>query len=83
MGVDAPEIHRAACPLERRRGEIARLGLAVMLEGHTITLQRHGKDRYGRTLAIVFAGGIDVNAAMIAAGHAVTWTGEKHNWCDR
>lgn len=81
IGVDAPEIHRAECLKERLRGQMARIALTLMLDGRTIVLQRDGKDRYGRTLAIVFADGVDVNAAMIDTHHAVKWTGRKHDWC--
>ncbi len=81
LGVDAPEIHHAQCPAERRRGESARGHLQDLLEGRHLTLVRHGKDRYRRTLGIILADGADINAAMIASHHAVRWDGQKHDWC--
>lgn len=81
IGVDAPEIRSAACAEERRRGERAKAMLAHLVAGHVLSLQRDGTDRYGRTLAVVLADGADVNAAMISSGHAVAWTGAKHDWC--
>lgn len=33
----------------------------------------NGRDRYGRTLARVFAGGRDVGAVLIAEGHALPY----------
>ncbi len=49
IGVDAPEIHRAECPVERILGETAKAELARLTAGHTIHLERHGTDRYRRT----------------------------------
>lgn len=81
-GIDAAEIFSPACRAEKRIGARAKAALEDMLAGRTITLERHGRDRYGRTLAIVFADGRDINAAMIAGGWAVMWDGHKHDWCN-
>lgn len=40
-----------------------------------------GKDQYGRTLATVRLDGKDVGEAMVFAGLASKWTGERWNWC--
>ena len=81
IGIDAAEIRNAACAEERRRGERAKAALETMVNGKVLELRRDGRDRYGRTLAVVLANGRDVGAALIAAGHAVRWTGRKHDWC--
>ena len=64
MGYDTPEI-RGQCPRER---ELARQATALLrrLTGSGLKLERHGRDRYRRTLAVARtpAGG-DVAAARI------------------
>ena len=44
-----------------------------MLDGGPIRIQRDGRDRYGRTLAMVFAGDTDVGAALLSEGHALRY----------
>lgn len=80
-GIDAPEICKAKCDAELVRGVEARLRLRELLESGPLVLDRHGKDRYGRTLAHVRAGGRDVGEAMIESGLAVAWAGRRHVWC--
>lgn len=73
LGVDAPEL-----PGHCRRGRrcvagdpvAARVALATAIRG-PVRIQRFGHDHYGRTLAIVEAGGRDVACRQIDAGHAV------------
>lgn len=71
IGIDAPELH--GCP--RRRicvpgdGNAAREALAVLVR-KPVRLRRFGKDRYGRTLAIAYAGGRNVACAQLAGGNA-------------
>jgi endonuclease YncB( thermonuclease family) len=83
LAIDAPEIFSPQCRSEKRRGEAAKIELERLVAGRTLTLERHGTDRYRRTLAIVFAGGVNLNDAMIASGHAVRWDGHKHDWCTK
>lgn len=83
IGVDAPEIFHAHCEEELRRGHAARAFLVTLTQGRTLALQRSGTDRYGRTLATVFAEGIDLNAAMIESGHARIWRKHNGDWCGR
>jgi micrococcal nuclease len=82
MGFDAPETHRPRCARERRLGQRARARLAGLLRGGEIGLQRRGRDRYGRTLAVLAADGRDVAAIMIAEGLARPYHGERRKgWC--
>lgn len=65
-GIDAPENDQPA-------GTASRMALAalVMNAGDTLRIARRGvPDRYGRTLAILYAGRKSINAAMVEAGHA-------------
>jgi endonuclease YncB( thermonuclease family) len=51
-------------------GAAARQQLSAMVQGRTVRLRREGRDRYGRTLARGYAGGDDVNKAMVRSGAA-------------
>ena len=47
-----------------------------------ITIESHGKGKYGRILATVFSSGKDICARMLKYGHAVPYEGGKktHVW---
>lgn len=62
-GIDAPEKRQAF-------GTQAREKLAELTFGKVVTVHNSGKDRYGRTLGTVLAGGESVNFAMVEAGLA-------------
>lgn len=72
-GIDAPET--STCRPGRRcvdgDGQAARRALAGLIDGEAITIRRLGKDRYGRTIAAVYAGGQNVACAMLLSGQAV------------
>lgn len=66
--IDAPEMRQPG-------GREARDALAEMIRDRTLSYSRDTCDRYGRTLAHVTADGrgwrgVDLGAAMVAAGHA-------------
>ena len=84
MGLDTPEIGRGArCASEDRLATAARNELRRLLRGADITLRRDGSDRYGRTLAYVYADGQDVAKALIDAGLARPYDGgRREGWCD-
>lgn len=73
LGIDAPELH--GCAPGRRcvegDGAAARATLARLIGGRRLTIDRSGTDHYGRTLGVVFADGVNLSCAMIAAGQAV------------
>lgn len=90
--IDAPERSpRSRCQAEAALAEVATDELGAILagdftgpDGATIlpTLEREGRDRYGRTLARVRSvQGEDVGDAMIARNAAVRWTGRRAEWC--
>jgi endonuclease YncB( thermonuclease family) len=72
-GIDAPESSQT-CPLRETGswpcGTAATGALARMIERRTLTCQPQGLDKYGRTLAICFVDGVDINAAMVRLGLA-------------
>lgn len=72
-GIDAPELSLAT----RQAGEAAKLFLAQALAQGPVTIQtelRNGSlDKYGRVLGTFWVGGVNINEAMIQAGHAVPY----------
>ncbi|MGT2513435.1 thermonuclease family protein [Sphingomonas panni] len=77
MGIDAPEMP-GHCRRGRRCVEgdpyASKAALAAMLKGKA-TIERRGRDRYGRTLARVRVNGVDLSAAQMRAGMASTYVG--------
>lgn len=71
IGIHVPEIHHPT----RGRGpvaEAARVANQRLVEGQTVrlVLDAQPRDRDGRLLAYVYAGGQLVNAALVRSGHA-------------
>lgn len=74
VGIDAPEM-----PGHCRPGRVCVAGdpsaskasLARLLTTGPVAITRLGTDHYGRTLAQVTAGGVDVGCAQLKAGQAV------------
>lgn len=61
--VDAPEKRQAF-------GDRARQSLAGLVFHQPVRVETHGRDRYGRTIATVFVGELDVNAEQVRRGMA-------------
>ena len=86
IGIDAPEVHRKAHPgdaawqagrtvwLADREpfGDEATAANRRLVQGAALTLEydRERQDRYGRTLAYVYAGPVMVNEALVRQGWA-------------
>lgn len=74
LGIDAPEL-----PGHCRRGRqcvpgnpvASRAALAAAIARGPATIERRGRDRYGRTLARVRVDGVDLSAHMVRVGAAV------------
>ena len=77
--IDAPELH-ARCHSELVGALKAQKRLAVLLTGK-ITIKRHGVGYYGRTLATLYAHGINVNDEMTREGLARPYDGHRLPWC--
>lgn len=58
-------------------GEKAKQALAGMVHGKQVTLAVQAKDRYGRTVARVHQGNLDVNLEMVSQGAA--WVYRKYS----
>lgn len=75
LGIDAPELHQTcrgpggdyACGTE------AKHYLARLIGSGRVACDGARRDRYGRLLMRCEAGGVDVNAAMVRAGWAVSY----------
>ncbi|MFC7473664.1 thermonuclease family protein [Dankookia sp. GCM10030260] len=52
-------------------GAAAAEALAGLVAGHGLTCQPRGEDRHGRVLGTCEAGGVELNAALVAAGWAL------------
>ena len=81
-GVDAPEL-QARCADERKLALAARDYLARRLEGASVKLTRVVYDKYGgRVRADVADGNGDIGRALLAAGLARPYHGERREpWC--
>ena len=81
-GVDAPEL-KARCTDERKMALAARDFLARRLEGAAVKLTRVVYDKYGgRVRADVEDGNGDIGRALLAAGLARPYHGERREpWC--
>ena len=74
-GIDAPE-SRQTCRREGRAepcGRTASHHLADQIARRPINCSPQGTDRYGRTLAICYLNGEDLNAMMVRDGQAVAY----------
>lgn len=83
LGVDAPELFSPRCPAEYQAAVAARDFVAALLSsGGPIEVERHGLDKYRRTLVVVRVGGRDLGDALIASGHARPYQrGRRLPWC--
>lgn len=71
LGIDAPEFH---CPRNRNcvAGDphASKAYLAALIDGRKLSIERVGKDRYNRTLAVVYVDGRNASCEMVRAKHA-------------
>lgn len=80
LGVDTPEIN-CHCQRECGMARAAKAFTAERLRGQ-VGIERHGKDRYGRTLARVTVDGIDLAVLLVDAGLGRPYGGGKRkSWC--
>lgn len=84
MGYDTPEPQTNICggSKEVRLANQASARLVQLLSQDGITIERHGSDRYNRTLAIVRIAGVDVGDILVKEGLARYWPDGTEFWCD-
>ena len=78
--IDAPELN-GRCRYESELALAARRRLLDLLNAGPNTIRRTGRDRYGRTLALVLRGNRSVGDMLVSEGLARTWSGRREPWC--
>lgn len=80
--VDAPELFRPQCEAEKSRARDAKAFVETLLGGQAVALRDIEHDKYGGRVAarIETAGGVDVGAALLSEGLAVS-SGDDDPWC--
>ena len=73
LGIDAPESFGSRCDRELKLALKAKERLRALLNSGPLSIERQGTDRYGRTLARVYAGGVDVGQALLAEGYVLRY----------
>ena len=88
MELDTPETFRSRCENELVLGLAAKEHLRSLLDSGTVTYDATGTDRYGRILARVHVGGVNVGQQMIRDGVALPYRPGKdaklarlRQWC--
>jgi endonuclease YncB( thermonuclease family) len=75
-GIDAPESKQTCTNTDGkvwRCGQDATFALANLIGDHWITCKGSTRDRYGRLIAICYAGDHDLNAKMVGEGWALAY----------
>jgi endonuclease YncB( thermonuclease family) len=74
-GIDAPEFTQTCLRAGRswNCGTEAADALRTMIAGREIVCRPRDRDRYGRTVAVCLAGGLDLGAAMVKSGLAIAY----------
>ena len=67
-GIDAPE-------LKQPFGKASKRHLIDLISNKSLNINEKGKDKYGRTLAVLYNGNQDINAQMVIDGYA--WAYDK------
>jgi endonuclease YncB( thermonuclease family) len=90
LSIDTPETFRSRCENEYRLGLAAKQRLTELFAKGDVSYTPDGVDRYGRTLARVYAGEVDVGAILLKEGHALPYVpgpeakAERlEKWCPR
>ena len=75
-GIDAPE-SRQVCQdangKDYRCGQRAALSLSDFIGRKTVSCTPKDKDRYGRTVAVCYTGGVDINGWLVRNGYALAY----------
>ena len=79
--IDAPEL-RADCPSEKDQAKAAKEALAQLLASGPVQVCPIRWEKYGRILATVWAGQVDVGEELVRRGLARPYDGgERGDWC--
>ena len=74
-GIDAPESSQTCTAKGQayRCGQQAALALANKIGNRPVSCQAKDQDRYGRTVAVCFVAGEDINARIVKSGWALAY----------
>jgi endonuclease YncB( thermonuclease family) len=88
IDIDAPEISHPRCAAEIEPANRATARLQALIEAGPVTVERHGRDRYRRTLARLWTGKGEAGAILVAEGLALpyapgpdAWRARAAHWC--
>lgn len=81
LDIDAAELEGKRCRSSGQMARAAQARLWQLMQAEPIGIDRHGHDSYGRTLAHVTAGGIDVGAQLLAEGLVRRYVRGEGPWC--
>ena len=72
-GIDAPEVGKCREGRQCAPGDptASTKSLRQAMAGRSIELRRLGTDRYDRTIAVVYAGGVNLACVQLASGNAI------------
>lgn len=73
LNIDAPESFRSRCEAELKLALKTKERLADLLRAGPVEIDRHGQDRYRRTLARLSVQQGDVGAILVREGLALPW----------
>ncbi|MDW9542661.1 thermonuclease family protein [Sinorhizobium meliloti] len=79
-GIDAPEAGQKCKKPQGIAWDCGKAAISALEElvlGQTVNCDDRGQDGYGRTIAVCKVGGDDINATMVATGHA--WAFRKYS----
>jgi endonuclease YncB( thermonuclease family) len=71
--LDTPETFRSRCENELILGLAAKEHLRALLDSGTVSYEATGRDRYGRMLAHVYVGEVNIGQQMIRDGVALPY----------
>ena len=84
VGIDTPEIRGAHCAEESALGRLAAERLRTLTRGQEILVRpHHGKDKFGRRLASLWRGGVNLGDVLVDEGLAHRYSGRTPRlaWC--
>ena len=76
IGIDAPEYFQYCKNAKKKKypcGKESAKYLAKLIANSEITCKIHKKDQYNRHLCTCYKDDMDINAAMVKSGHALTY----------
>ena len=83
LGIDAPETSKGHGEPGQPYSRKSQRHLAGLVLNRLVTLEVYGRDRYGRSLAVVYRDGEDINRAMLQAGLAEVYRGRTPDAFDK